>query len=202
MADEPLGSQLLPSVTSTDVEQGRVALDGEVARYVCPRCHAELEDRYHLDCPRCGAWGCPVSRCRGCGGALRSEPLRFVSVGPSGGGVAKALPGLRCPACRFLAVEEHELGALAELAASPALVGSQGVLEVLPEAGYFTPERLEVLADADVGGPGEPEQIEKLRDGMRLRVGSPSAVFDAALAVVTDHDPGDIFSPTLSVVPG
>ena len=222
MADEPLSAQRPgaarvqpegigpahaappepPCVTSVDVEQGRVPLDADLAIYACPSCDAELEDRYHLDCPECGAWGCPVARCRSCGAELQAQAFRFVSVGPAGSRVAKRLSGVSCAACDVSAIEGHELDALAELAASPELASATELLEVLPEAGYFTPDRLEVLADADVGGAEEPEHVEKRGEGMVLRIGSPSALFDAALSVITDHDPQDIFSPTLTLTPG
>ena len=204
MADTflPTPASELPRITSADVEQGRVALDGEVAIYACPSCGVELDDRYHLDCPDCGARGCPVSRCRGCGLEIETRTFEFVSLSGEDARVVKRLCGVRCTPCGLVGIEGHELDALAELAASPELASIRGPLEVLHEAGYFTAERLEVLADADVGGPGEPERVEMRGGGMLLCVGAPSALFDAALSVVTDHDPGDIFSPTLSLTPG
>ena len=198
MADEPQPS----SISSIDVERGLVLLDADVAIHSCSSCKAELSDRYHLDCPRCGARGCPVSRCRACGAELEPRSFHFVSVSTSGARVAKLLTGVCCASCGVSGIEGHELDVLAELAASAELAGQPGPLEIIPEMGYFTPERLEVLADADVGGAGEPEQVEKRGGGMLLRIGSPSALFDAALGAVTDHDPGDIFSPTLTLTPG
>jgi hypothetical protein len=135
--------------------------------------------------------------CRACGGPLASELIQYVAEGPGGGSVLRPLPGVRCTSCGSVGIEEHELADLDSLAAVSSVP-----IEILPESGIATPERLEVLADADVCGPGEPEEIVKHREGMTLRVGSPSPLFDAALAVVTEHDPEDIFSPTLSLEPG
>lgn len=192
----------LSSISSVDVERGRVPLDADVAIYACASCDAELSDRYHLDCPRCGARGCPVSRCRGCGAQLGPRAFQFVSLGPAGSRVLKQLTGVCCTGCGVSGIEGHELDVLAELAASSELAGLPGPLEIIPEMGYFTPQRLEVLADADVGGVDEPEQVEKQASGMVLRIAAPSPVFDAALGAITDHDPGDIFSPTLTLTPG
>ena len=192
----------LSSISSIDVQRGQVPLDGDVAIYSCQSCDAELSDRYHLDCPRCGARGCPVARCRGCGAKLGPRSFRFVSVGAAGPRVVKHLTGVCCTGCGVSGIEGHELDVLAELAASPELAGLSEPLEIIPEMGYFTPQRLEVLADADVGGADELEQVEKRANGMVLRIAGPSAVFDAALGAITDHDPGDIFSPTLTLTPG
>ncbi|HTV25822.1 MAG TPA: class I tRNA ligase family protein [Polyangiaceae bacterium] len=183
-------------VTSRDVEAGRVRRESDVAVHRCPDCDTELSDRYHFDCPECGREGRPSTRCRGCGGELEPRRVRYVAEGPRGN-VAKSLSGVYCPACDVKAVEELELDALDALA--ELAVGS---VELLPESGIFSSERLEVLADADVCGAGEPERIEKRRGGMVLRIGEPSALFEAALGVVTEQDPQDIFSPTLSVEPG
>jgi predicted RNA-binding Zn-ribbon protein involved in translation (DUF1610 family) len=183
-------------VSSRDLDEGRFGLEADVATHVCPSCNTELEDRYHFDCPECGAHGLPTSRCRHCGGTLSDELVQYTAEGEDGS-VSRAVPGVSCRACAVTGVEEHELEALAALAESV-----HGPLQVLPELGISTPEGLEVLADAAVCGPGEPEQVEKERDGMRLRIGHPSALFESALAVVTEHDPGDIFSPTFSVQPG
>jgi predicted RNA-binding Zn-ribbon protein involved in translation (DUF1610 family) len=184
------------SVSSRDIDEGRIGLEADVAIHVCPSCNTELEDRYHFDCPECDRSGLPVSRCRRCGGALSDELVRYTAEGANGS-VSRALPGVSCRSCAVTGVEAHELEALEALAESVL-----GPLEVLPELGIATPEALEVLADADVCGAGEPEEIVKQRDGMRLRIGHPSALFESALGVVTEHDPGDIFSPTLSLVPG
>lgn len=184
------------AVTSRDVEEGRVRLAGDVALHRCSACDTTLPDRYHFDCPECGREGRPSTRCRGCAGPLEERLFQYSAEGRRGR-VTKALCGVYCPACDVSAVEEQELDALAAVA--DVAVGS---LELLPEAGIFSAERLEVLADADVCGAGEPEQIEKRGGGMRLRVGSPSALFETALAVITEQDPKDIFSPTLLVEPG
>jgi predicted RNA-binding Zn-ribbon protein involved in translation (DUF1610 family) len=183
-------------VSSLDLEEGRIGLESDVALHVCPSCNSALEDRYHFDCPECGVSGLPTSRCRRCGGALSDEVVRYTAEGDSGS-VTRTVPGVSCPRCAIAGVEEHELEALEALAESV-----RGPLTVLPESGVSTPDVLEVLADADVCGPGEPELIEKRRDGMRLWIGNPSALFESALGVVTEHDPSDIFSPTLSVEPG
>jgi predicted RNA-binding Zn-ribbon protein involved in translation (DUF1610 family) len=183
-------------VSSRDLDEGRIGLEADVALHVCPSCNTELEDRYHFDCPECAVSGLPTSRCRRCGGALSDELVRYTAEGESGS-VSRMVPGVSCPRCAVAGVEEHELEALEALAESV-----QGPLTVLPETGISTPDLLEVLADADVCGPGEPEQIEKQRDGMRLWISHPSALFESALGVVTEHDPSDIFSPTLSVQPG
>jgi len=192
----------LPSISSIDVAGGHVPLDADVAIYSCASCDAELSDRYHLDCPRCGARGCPLARCRGCRATLGPRAFQFVSVGPAGVQVRKQLTGVHCPGCGVSGIEGHELDVLAELASCSELAGAAGPLEIIPEMGYFTPQRLEVLADADVGGAEEPEQVEKRASGMVLRIASPSVVFEAALAAITDHDPRDIFSPTLTLTPG
>lgn len=187
----------LPVVTSLEVESGNVGLASELALHSCPGCASELDDRYYFDCPECGREGQPTSVCRQCGQPLRFEPVKYVAHGPEGGSASKVLTRVTCRACAVFAIEEQELDALDELAAlSPA------PLELLPESGIFTPDGLEVLADADVCGPGEPEEIVKRRDGMVLRIGGPSELFAAALGVVTEHDPGDIFSPTLTLTPG
>jgi hypothetical protein len=183
-------------VTSRDVEEGRVKLESDVAVHRCAGCDVEWPDRYHFDCPECGRSGAPLTRCRLCSGPLDPLLFGYSAEGPRGR-VSKPVCGVFCPACEVSAVEEHALDALE--AAAELAVGS---VELLPEAGIFSAERLEVLADADVCGAGEPEQIEKLADGMRLRIGAPSALFEAALAVVTEQDPKDIFSPTLCVEPG
>lgn len=183
-------------VTSRDVADGRVGLESEVAVHRCRHCDVEFTDRYHFDCPECGREGRPSTRCRRCAGPLQPRLFRYSAEGPRGR-ATKLLCGVRCPACDASAVEEHDLDALDALA--EVAVGS---LELLPEAGIFSAERLEVLADADVCGAGEPEQIEKRAGGMVLRVGEPSALFETALAVVTEQDPQDIFSPTLSLEPG
>lgn len=183
-------------VTSADLTAGRVRPESELASHRCPSCDVELADRYYLDCPDCGHAGRPTTRCRGCGGPLELQVVRYVAKGPRGS-ASKRLCGARCLACNVSAIEEHglaELDALAGLAT--------GELELLPEAGIFSAEALEVLADAEVCGAAEPEQIVKQHDGMRLRVGSPSPLFEAALGLITEHDPKDIFSPTLSVEPG
>ncbi len=187
----------LPIVTSRDVETGRVGLASELALHSCPGCDTELEDRYYFDCPECGREGQPTSVCRQCGQPLLFEPVKYIAEGPGGGSASKVLTRVACRACAASSIEEHELDALGALAAF-----SQAPLELLPECGIFTPDELEVLADADVCGPGEPEEIVKRRDGMVLRIGGPSELFAAALGVLTAHDPADIFSPTLSLTPG
>jgi hypothetical protein len=183
-------------VTSGDIVARRVSLGSQLATHHCPSCRVEFPDRYHFDCPECGHEGRPSTRCRGCEGPLEERLVRYVAEGPHGRAI-KIVPGMSCSACGISAVEEHDLPALDALA--QVAVGS---VELLPEAGIFSAERLEVLADADVCGAGEPEFIEKRADGMLLRVGTPSAEFEHALAVVTEQDPEDIFSPTLSVQPG
>jgi predicted RNA-binding Zn-ribbon protein involved in translation (DUF1610 family) len=184
-------------VTSRDVEEGRVQFESDVAIHRCRSCNIELGDRYHFDCPECGHASRPESRCRSCGGVLASELIRYVAEDPGGGSVVKLLPGVSCATCAVTGVEEQELDALQALAACSSVP-----VELLPESGISTRERLEVLADADVCGPGEPQEIVKHRDGMTLRIGSPTPLFEAALAVVTEQDPADIFSPTLSFEPG
>jgi hypothetical protein len=187
----------LPVVTSREVETGSIGLASDLALHSCPGCDTELEDRYYFDCPECGREGQPTSVCRQCGQELSFEPVRYVAQGPASGSVSKILTRVACRACAAFAIEDQELDALDELAAlAPA------PLELLPESGIATPDRLEVLADADVCGPGEPEEIVKSRDGMVLRIGGASELFASALAVVTEHDPGDIFSPTLTLTPG
>jgi hypothetical protein len=198
MTDEGRASTTeLPLVTSRDIELGRVGLASELAVHRCPACAIELADRYYFDCPECGREGQPASVCRHCAGPLRFEPVKYVAHGPDGGSVSKVLTRVACPTCAAFAIEEQQLDALdavAELCSEP--------LELLPEAGIFTPHKLEVLADADVCGAGEPEELVKRRAGMVLRIGGPSELFAAALGVVTEHDPEDIFSPTLSLEPG
>jgi hypothetical protein len=193
------GSPVAPTlqVGSRDVEAGRVELESAVAIHTCPSCQAELADRYHFDCPECGLDRRPSSRCRSCGGALAGELIEYIAQAAGGGSVIRHLPGVSCRACGRLGVEEHELAALEQLAAQASTR-----LEILPECGIASAERLEVLADADVCGPDEPEEIVKQREGMTLRIGAPSPLFEAGLAVVTRHDPKDIFSPTLSLEPG
>lgn len=184
------------AVTSGDLAQGRSERESELAVHRCLRCGVELPDRYHFDCPECGHEGRPSTRCRRCGGPLDARVVRYTAEGPRGA-ATKRVGGVSCPACGVSAVEAHDLGALEALAAVAV-----GAVEVLPEAGIRSAERIEVLADAEVCGAGEPEQIEKRGGGMRLRVGAASPVFEAALAAVTEHDPRDIFSPTLAVEPG
>jgi predicted RNA-binding Zn-ribbon protein involved in translation (DUF1610 family) len=195
----PLGSAKGPTlrVASRDVDEGRVQLESAVAIHTCPSCHAELADRYHFDCPECGHERQPSSRCRSCGGELASELIEYVAEAVSGGSVVRLLPGVSCRSCASVGVEGHELADLESLA---ALASTR--IEILPERGIASSERLEVLADADVCGSGEPEEIVKRRERMTLRIGEPSALFEAALSVVTRHDPKDIFSPTLSLEPG
>jgi predicted RNA-binding Zn-ribbon protein involved in translation (DUF1610 family) len=185
------------SVSSLDLDAGRTRRESEVCVHVCRSCGVELSDRYHFDCPECGHGEPPQSRCRACGGPVSAEWVQYVAHGSAGGSVTKFVPGVSCRACGVSAVEEHGLDVLGELADVVP-----GPLTILPESGITSPEATEVLADADVCGTGEPEQIEKQRDGMRLRVGSPSALFEAALSAVTEHDPQDIFSPTLRLEPG
>ena len=84
-------------VTSRDLDEGRVALEGDVARHVCPSCSTELPDRYHFDCPECGQPGKPRTECRSCGAALAIELMRYVAEGGSGGRVSRLVPGVRCP---------------------------------------------------------------------------------------------------------
>lgn len=184
-------------VSSRDIAAGRVRREAELCAHVCRNCGIELADRYHFDCPECGHPEPPVSRCRTCGGEVSLERVEYVAHGRARGSVTKLLAGMSCRACGLSAVEELGLDALGELANF-----ARGPLVILPESGIATPDLIEVLADADVCGTGEPEQVEKDRDGMRLRVGSPSALFDAALPAVSQHDPADIFSPTLSLKPG
>ncbi len=184
-------------ISSRDLEQGRFSRESALAEYTCPSCSVELADRYHFECPECGQPIRPLARCRACRGPLALERVSYVAHGRAHGSVTKLLPGVSCPACGVVAVEENELG---ELAALAHLV--RGNLTILAESGISTPDAIEVLADADVCGTDEPEQVEKRRDGMRLRVGSPSPLFDHALGLVTEHDPEDIFSPTLSLEPG
>lgn len=184
-------------VVSGDIEGGRVQLESDIAIHVCPSCNTELEDRYHFDCPECAHPSRPTSSCRSCGGPLADELIRYTAEGPGGGSVLRLLPGVSCASCGNVGIEAHELGELDRLA---ALADSH--IEILPESGIASPDRLEVLADADVCGPGEPHEIVKRRDGMMLRIGDPSPLFEAALPIVTAHDPRDIFSPTLSLEPG
>lgn len=195
-AGGPGPAHLEALVTSRDVEDGRVKLESEVAMHRCPGCGVEWVDRYHFDCPECGHAGPAHTRCRSCAGPLEQRLFRYAAEGARGR-VIKTLCGVSCAACDVSAVEEHALDALdavAELAV--------GTVELLPESGLFSSDALEVLADADVCGAGEPEQIEKVGAGMRLRIGAPSSLFEAALAVISEQDPRDIFSPTLSVEPG
>lgn len=184
------------AVTSRDLDDGRVRLESEVAIHRCPGCGVELGDRYHFDCPECGCERRPLTCCRGCGGPLEERRVRYTAHGPQGS-ASKTLCGVHCPTCELSAVEEYELDGLDALAD----VADDSV-EILPEAGIYSSRKLEVLADADVCGAGEPELIEKRRDGMVLRIGAPSAAFESALAVITEQDPKDIFSPTLSLEPG
>src|SRR5688572_8769430 len=107
----PPGPTLL--VSSTDLELGRVGLESDVARHVCLGCDAELDDRYHFDCPECGRPGTPRSSCRSCGAALSHELIRYVAVGASGGSVTKLIAGVSCPSCGISAIEDHALDALA-----------------------------------------------------------------------------------------
>jgi predicted RNA-binding Zn-ribbon protein involved in translation (DUF1610 family) len=184
-------------VGSRDIEEGRVRLESDIAVHVCSSCNTELEDRYHFDCPECGHASRPTTSCRACGGPLANELVRYTADGPRGGSVLRLLPGVSCASCGSVGIEEHELGELDRLAAL-----SDTRIEILPESGIASAGRLEVLADADVCGPGEPAEVVKRRDGMTLRIGDPSALFEAALPLVTAHDPRDIFSPTLSLEPG
>jgi predicted RNA-binding Zn-ribbon protein involved in translation (DUF1610 family) len=184
-------------VSSRDLDAGRLPRERDLVAHVCASCKVELADRYHFECPECGHQERPVSRCRACGGKVTLERVQYVAHGRARGRVTKLVAGVSCRACGVAAVEEHGLevlGQLADVVRTP--------LTILPESGIATAEALEVLADADVCGTDEPEQVEKQRDGMRLRVGSPSALFDAALEAVTEHDPQDIFSPTLLLEPG
>jgi predicted RNA-binding Zn-ribbon protein involved in translation (DUF1610 family) len=184
-------------VSSRDLAAGRARRESELCVHACRSCSVELADRYHFECPECGHHEPPLSRCRACAGPVSAEWVQYVAHGRARGSVTKFVPGVSCKACGVSAVEEHGLDVLGQLADV-----ARGPLTILPESGIATPEATEVLADADVCGTGEPEQIEKQRDGMRLRVGSPSALFDAALGAITEHDPDDIFSPTLSLEPG
>jgi hypothetical protein len=185
------------NITSADLAMGKASLESELALHSCARCKLELPDRYHFDCPECGHGQVPSSCCRSCGGGLRQELVCYVALGPGGGTATKLLPGVSCVACGISAVEDHELPELDALADTP---GRQ--LFFLPEAGIYTPELLEVLVDAEVGGAGEPEEVVQQLGEMSVRVGSASELFDAALGVVTHQDPADIFSPTLQVTPG
>jgi hypothetical protein len=193
----PAGFEPTLIVSSRDLAEGRLRRESELCVHVCRSCKVELADRYHFDCPECGFPEPPASSCRTCGGEVSPERVKYVAHGRARGSVTKLVPGMSCRACGLSAVEELGLGALGELANI-----ARGPLVILPESGIATPDRIEVLADADVCGADEPEQIEKERDGMRLRVGTPSALFDAALPAVSQHDPADIFSPTLSLEPG
>jgi predicted RNA-binding Zn-ribbon protein involved in translation (DUF1610 family) len=184
-------------LTTRDIEEGRVQLESAIAIHTCPSCSIQLDDRYHFDCPECGHASRPLSRCRTCDGPLASEVIRYLASSPGGGSVLRLQPGVSCARCGSVGIEEHGLADLERLAGLSSVR-----LEILPESGIASPERLEVLADADVCGPGEPEEIVKQRDGMTLRIGGPSPLFEAALTVVTEHDPDDIFSPTLSLEPG
>jgi predicted RNA-binding Zn-ribbon protein involved in translation (DUF1610 family) len=184
-------------ITSEDLASGKATLEAELALHVCAQCQAELPDRYHFDCPECGHARAPVSRCRTCSGSLRQELVRYVAHGGNGGTATQLLPGVTCLNCGVSGVEDQQLADLDELAdAAPH------ALFFLPEAGIYTSEQLEVLVDAEVSGPGEPDEVIKGQNGMSLRVGSASPLFEMALSVVTEQEPGDIFSPTLQVTPG
>jgi predicted RNA-binding Zn-ribbon protein involved in translation (DUF1610 family) len=194
---DPAGFEPTLVVSSRDLAEGRLRRESELCVHACKSCNVELADRYHFDCPECGHPEPPVSRCRTCGGEVSPERVKYVAHGRARGSVTKLVPGISCRACGLSAVEELGLDALGELANL-----ARGPLVILPECGFATPDLIEVLADADVCGADEPEEVEKERDGMRLRVGSPSALFDAALPAISQHDPADIFSPTLSLEPG
>ncbi len=199
MTAPPPDDLTLPTirVTSRELALGTALTDAELAVVVCSSCGAQLEDRYHFDCPLCGHVGSAVSRCRRCSSELSIERISYVAEGPTGGTVTKLLAGVTCRRCAVTGVEQQQL---AELDALAAL--STDHLEFLPEAGIFTPHLLEVLVDAEVSGPGEAEEILESCDGMTLRVGSPSELFDAALPLLTEQDPREIFSPTLRLEPG
>lgn len=184
-------------LTSSDLASGKGTIEPEVAVHRCPSCACVFADRYHLDCPECGHEGKPLSQCRACGGALRAERVRYVALGASGGSVTKILPGVTCGACELSGVEHHQLERLDELASE-----LDEDLSFLPEVGIYTSRRLEVLADAEVACPGAPDEITRQRNGLSVRIGNPTELFDAALELLTEHEPGTVFSPTLQVAPG
>lgn len=184
-------------LTSGDLAAGQARLEAELAVHKCEKCDGVFSDRYHFDCPECGHEGLPVSRCRDCAGSLHPERVRYVAEGPSGGQVTKILAGVSCRACGVSGVEHHQLEKLDELA---ALLDEP--LHFLPEVGLYTPSLLEVLADAEVASSGAPDEISKQMNGLAVRIGNPSELFDAALDLVTEHEPGSLFSPTLQVSPG
>lgn len=183
-------------LTSSDLASGKATIEAEVAVHRCTGCASVFADRYHLDCPECGHEDAPASRCRGCGGELRAERVRYVALGPSGS-VTKVLPGVTCGACGLSGVEHHQLEKLDELAST-----LDEHLHFLPEVGIYTSDMLEVLADAEVACPGAPDEIVKERNGLSVRIGNPTELFDAALELVTEQEPGTVFSPTLQVTPG
>lgn len=184
-------------LTSSDLAEGRASLESEIAVHHCSSCGAALADRYHLDCPECGHDGPPSTRCGACSGSLRPERVRYIAKASSGGEVTKVLAGVTCETCGVYGVEHHQLDKLAELAEM-----LDEPLQFLPEVGIYTPGMLEVLADAEVACPGAPDEIAKEHDGLSMRIGNPSDLFDAALDLVTEHEPGAVFSPTLRVTPG
>lgn len=184
-------------LTSSDLTSGRATLEPEVAIHSCSGCAFVFADRYHFDCPECGHEGAPLSRCRACGGVLRAERVRYVALGADGGSVTKLLPGVTCGGCGLSGVEHHQLEKLHELS---EMLDED--LHFLPEVGIYTPSVLEVLADAEVACPGAPDEITKQRNGLAVRVGNPTEVFDAALELLTEREPGAVFSPTLQVTPG
>jgi hypothetical protein len=184
-------------LTSSDLGSGKATVESEIAVHRCSSCGCIFSDRYHFDCPECGHEGPPLSQCRACGGALRTEHVRYVALSPSGGTVTKILPGVTCSACGVSGVEHHQLEKLEELAST-----LDEHLGFLPEIGIYTAGMLEVLADAEVACPGAPEEITKQRNGLSVRIGNPTELFDAALEVLTEQEPGTVFSPTLQVTPG
>jgi predicted RNA-binding Zn-ribbon protein involved in translation (DUF1610 family) len=194
---EALPAAATIEITSRDLAAGAAALEADIAAHACSGCGAQFADRYHFDCPECGQVGSLSSRCRSCSGSLLAERVYYVAYGPRGGTASKILPGVTCLTCGVSGVEHHWLAKLDELA---AMLGTS--LHFLPEAGIYTPAMLEVLADADVSAPGAPDEVAKQGNGMSVRVGSPSALFDAALEVVIEREPGNVFSPTLQVTPG
>jgi hypothetical protein len=184
-------------ITSQDLALGMAKVEAELALHTCRHCNAEMSDRYHFDCPECGHEQPPVSSCRSCSGELQPEVVRYVASGSSGGTVTKMLAGVTCQRCGVSAVEHHQLLELDALARR-----SDQALHFLPELGIHTPLLLEVLVDAEVSGPGEPSEVIKQSGGLSVRVGSPSALFVAALELVTEQNADDLFSATLQVTPG
>lgn len=184
---------------------GVTLLEGQDLLPMCPRCHA-TQAWNRTKCTNCGEQKPPILACNACSEPLVNFEVEYTATSENQSQVTARFPAYRCPKCSHIFLLKRYPDNLdAFIATTPTRY------RVIPEVGISSDDSLEVFvcqnphSGAILCETPKTPPIHKQANGMTMRFGTHSELFEQSLSYITNYEEeqhDEIVSPTLYIEPG